>query len=234
MNTNSIIKTLNCLVTNGIRLICIDFDNTLLSISTYGKWDGSAQDLSDYIRPVFVKFIKKCILKNIHIAIVTFSSQEQLVNDCLQFVFQNFGNKIHIRTTNQPNTSSSKYCNVIKKKIKMLKKNPLMLSVASDIFLKTNETISPKQILLIDDDWKNISTARKSGFKVYHFTNEKELRMIKDLSTSKMEHYSNSTTYTFVYADLCRVLLVIAIILFLFWNDRTTTEMGTRLVSVKL
>ena len=48
MNYNKIGKTLNCLISKGIKLICIDFDNTLLSISTYGRWDDTAEKLIKY------------------------------------------------------------------------------------------------------------------------------------------------------------------------------------------
>ena len=59
MTKNFIIKTLDRLISTGIKLICIDFDNTFISINTYGRWDGDAIELTNYIRPIFVKFIRK-------------------------------------------------------------------------------------------------------------------------------------------------------------------------------
>jgi hypothetical protein len=235
MNSDSIIQTLNCLTRKGIRLICIDFDNTFISIPTYGKWSGNPIDLADYARPILIQFIKKCIQRNIYIAIVTFSPQENIVKECLKYIFKSDFDKIYIKTSNHNyKNCNPKYCKLLKKKIKMTRKNPMMISVATDIFIKNNDKILPPQILLIDDSWDNICAARKAGYKVYYFSNEKELSIINDLASSKIEHYSNPTTYTFIYADMCKLILVLAIVLFLFWKDRVTTEMTTRLVSVKL
>ena len=54
-------KTVKYLYKNGIRLICIDFDRTFISIHTKGKWDKSAIKLTDYIRPVFINMIRTAV-----------------------------------------------------------------------------------------------------------------------------------------------------------------------------
>lgn len=70
----------------GIRVLAIDFDNTLLAIHTNGMWMKSAVALSNYVRPVFRSLIPKLLQCGIYVAIVSFSCQvelmERLVNIC--------------------------------------------------------------------------------------------------------------------------------------------------------
>ena len=93
----------------------------------------------------------------------------------------------------------------------------------------------PHQILLIDDDYNNINIAKKSGFKTYLFNRYSEKNIMSDLQKEAIKSKLNSkpTTYTFIYADACKLLLILAIILFLVWKDRTTKTMGTKLITVK-
>ena len=108
----------------------------------------------------------------------------------------------------------------------------MILSVCNDIYYRTGDIIYPQHTLLIDDDWNNIKTAKKSGYKTYHFNQDSNIRMMSDLKM--IEHFSKPTTYSFIYADICKWLLVLSIIILLFWRERTTTDTTTRLVTVKV
>ena len=114
----------------------------------------------------------------------------------------------------------------------MKRKNPMILSVLTAIHFKHNEQIKPNQVLLIDDDWNNIKIAKKGGFNVYHFNNNNENNILTNLSKS-VEYFSNPTTFTFVYADACKLMIIFCVVLFLLLKDRMTTSMGTKLVTLK-
>lgn len=232
MTKNNILGTLKSLSNKGIRLICIDFNNTFLTLDTNGRWDSDPIELSNYIRPIFIKFIRSCVKKKIHVAIVSFSPQENTIRSCLEHYFREIMGHIYIKTGNMNNKPNKTFCKLIKKKLILKRKVPMMLSICNDIYYRTGEIISPKQVLLIDDEWNNIKTAAKSGFKTYHFNQDSDIRMLADLRT--IEHYSKPTTYTFIYADFCKLILLLSIIIFLFWKDRNTTIMDKRLVTVKV
>lgn len=231
MKQNSIITTLNCLIKKNIRLVCIDFDDTLLSINTFGKWDIDPLELTDYIRPVFIKFINNCLKKNIHVAIVSYSSQNDVIYKCLYYFLKDNINKIYIMTSNKLNQCDKKYCKKIKKNIIMKRKNPMILSVCTEIYFKYKEQLHPNQVILIDNDWNNIKMAKQGGFNTYHFNNNSDNTFFNDL-ISNMDHFLNKTSYTFIFADACKLLMVCCLLLFLFFKNKP--KLGTRLVTYKV
>ena len=82
-----------CIQRKNIKLVAIDFDNTLLSIHTSGYYQGTVDNLIDYIRSTFYYFIQEILNSSafgqtLHICIVTFSSQEQLIRQLLELAFK--------------------------------------------------------------------------------------------------------------------------------------------------
>ena len=77
----------------NIKLIAIDFDNTLLSIHTSGYYQGTVESLLEYIRPSFLYLIQEILDSSafgqtLHVCIVSFSTQEQLIRKLLQLAFK--------------------------------------------------------------------------------------------------------------------------------------------------
>lgn len=77
----------------NIKLIAIDFDNTFLSIHTNGYYQGTVDGLLDHIRATFHYFIQETLDSSafgqtLHVCIVSFSSQEQLIRKLLQLAFK--------------------------------------------------------------------------------------------------------------------------------------------------
>jgi hypothetical protein len=82
-----------CLQRKNIKLIAIDFDNTLLSIHTCGCYQGKIDNLLDHIRSTFYYLIQEILdspsfNQTLHLCIVSFSSQEQLIRKLLQLAFK--------------------------------------------------------------------------------------------------------------------------------------------------
>ena len=71
----------------GIRMVALDFDMTLISIHTNGKWNRSASELSQHIRPVFRSLVPALLTNGIVISIVTFSPQVDLVERVVNLAF---------------------------------------------------------------------------------------------------------------------------------------------------
>ena len=77
----------------NIKLIAIDFDNTFLSIHTNGYYQGTVENLLGYIRTTFFYFMQEILDspafgQTLHVCIVSFSSQEQLIQKLLQLAFK--------------------------------------------------------------------------------------------------------------------------------------------------
>lgn len=77
----------------NIKLIAIDFDNTFLSIHTNGYYQGAVDSLLEHIRKTFRYLIQQILDSpafghTLHVCIVSFSSQEQLIRKLLQLAFR--------------------------------------------------------------------------------------------------------------------------------------------------
>ena len=82
-----------CLQRKNIKLVAIDFDNTLLSIHTCGYYQGTVDNLLDYIRSTFYYLIQEILdspsfNQTLHLCIVSFSSQEQLIRKLIEQAFK--------------------------------------------------------------------------------------------------------------------------------------------------
>ena len=71
------------LLKKNVKLLALDFDQTLVDIfmSTY---QSSPSLIAQHIRPVFVSLINACMAKNIVVAIVTFSSNTELIAKAME------------------------------------------------------------------------------------------------------------------------------------------------------
>ena len=69
---------------DGIQLVAFDFDKSILDIHTQGKWDQSAADLVPHVRPDMKCLIRNCRERGIHVAVATFSTQKDLIQEVLQ------------------------------------------------------------------------------------------------------------------------------------------------------
>lgn len=72
--------------TTTVRLICIDFDMTLIDTHTGGSWDGTAAQLATHARPMVLALIEEAVAADISVSIVTFSTQATLLYNVLSIV----------------------------------------------------------------------------------------------------------------------------------------------------
>ena len=82
---------------SGVNFVAIDFDKTLISIHTSGKWAGSAIDLSLKVRGFFLEFIPLLMSRGISVAIVTFSGEVKLIQQVMHNLFPDLAAMIPVR-----------------------------------------------------------------------------------------------------------------------------------------
>lgn len=75
----------HALVDNGVRLLALDFDLTLVNLHTYGVWLDGAMDLRPHLRPLFRSLIPAVQQQGIFVSVVTFSGQTDLIRECLAY-----------------------------------------------------------------------------------------------------------------------------------------------------
>ncbi|KAL7461822.1 hypothetical protein ACHAXS_002223 [Conticribra weissflogii] len=74
-----------------INFLALDFDQTLISIHTGGRWKGTSTELLSHLRPLFRHLIPLASHRNIHVAIVTFSPQTNCIKSVLE---EGFGTEL--------------------------------------------------------------------------------------------------------------------------------------------
>ena len=77
----------------NVKLIAIDFDNTFLAIHTGGYYQGTVDSLLEHIRSTFYYLMQEILDcaafgHTLHVCIVSFSTQEQLIRKLLQLAFK--------------------------------------------------------------------------------------------------------------------------------------------------
>lgn len=96
-------RVVNKLIRQGIKLIAVDFDKTLIKLHTHGFWHKGSEELARHVRPCFQHFLLTAINSEIHVAIVTFSTQIELIEGVLKLSFpSDTVDKILIRGGNTP------------------------------------------------------------------------------------------------------------------------------------
>ncbi|UJR13812.1 hypothetical protein I4U23_000823 [Adineta vaga] len=174
-------EIVSCLQRKNIKLIAIDFDNTFLSIHTSGFYQGTVDNLIEYIRSTFYYFIQEILNspafgQTLHVCIVTFSSQEQLIRKLLQLAFKTPKTERIIIRGNTPKLISNMNDE------DFLGKQFHLSSVITELATQRKKTIKPHEILLLDDDVQNILIAEKFGHKVLEIRDGINLDILKEFT----------------------------------------------------
>lgn len=149
------VRTCEGLEKAGIRLICIDFDLTLIGIHTGGVWQKAPEVLARSVRPCLRHLVVEALTQGLHVAIVTFSPQAKLIREVLGLAFPGVSNQIIIRALDRSWRYNGQGTND--------GKIPHVASTVEEILHSRNDALAKKHCLLIDDDPKNIHSALTSG-----------------------------------------------------------------------
>jgi len=160
----------------GINFLAIDFDKTLISEHTSGKWEGTVEDLATKTRPFFRQFIPLALDKGILVAIVTLSPQVNIITEMMLLVFPQHAKYIAIRGDDNTWSYQGKGC--------MKGKQRHMASAAEEL-VSINKTsncrISRSTTLLMDDDLDNVRTALNAHTRAIFCDPNNFRRMVDDL-----------------------------------------------------
>ena len=150
---NKVLEFLNYLTEKDIKVLTIDFDQTLVMVHTGGQWKSTYQHLSHAVRQFFVELITQALLKEFHVAIVTFSYQVKLIKEVLCYTYRKeMGNKI-------------KVYGWYPERYKEIGKQVHIGTCLNDINSENNISLTNKNVILIDDDNNNINIAKENDIK---------------------------------------------------------------------
>ncbi|TMW65005.1 hypothetical protein Poli38472_009172 [Pythium oligandrum] len=178
----------------GVKLVCIDFDATFVRVHTGGTWTQSAEELSKHVRELFLALVPRMCEVGIHVAVVTFSPQVDLIRAVLK---TSFGDEVAARLIlrcDDPSWTLAQgeavdfvprwqVCGMHADRAYKL---PYVISAALEASKESGEVIRNRDTILIDDDAKNVRIAVDNGITGIYFEPEgadvKELcRRIKKL-----------------------------------------------------
>lgn len=155
----------------GIKLLALDWDKTVVSCHTNGKWWGDADELEKKVRSVFRELIAAAVASKLRITIVSFSGQHQLIRDTLKIAFP--GVDFILRCSDNQWTVSEK---TLRGYFRCIPTSPAKLrhlySAAAQLCQADKENsvaIAPANIVLIDDDEHNVTNARNNDVRAIQF-----------------------------------------------------------------
>jgi hypothetical protein len=165
-----------------VNLIAIDFDQTLIDIHTGGVYSGTVHDIIPHVRPIFIKFIQAALqCGTIHIAIVTYSKQPQLIRTILEQIFGiEMASQIVIRANDKSwkydgsGTKDGKQSHIASAVEEILHtyntNNNIHQEISTKGQVSSTDTdihdslnITKRTTILIDDDQRNIRVALEDG-----------------------------------------------------------------------
>ena len=147
---------LNKLRLSNIKMLAIDFDDTITDIHTYE--DTTVETIEKQIRPFFKDFISTAIKKGFIVAVVTFSVYTGKIREVLDSVFGK--NTIILRGLD--GTWNYEMPNRLGKS----------QHIYDILFFLTETKIDLQNVLLIDDDINNTNIG---GYNTIHFNTNKPL-----------------------------------------------------------
>jgi hypothetical protein len=160
----------------NINLLAIDFDQTFIDIHTGGFWTGTLDELIPHVRPEFLDLVAAALhTGTIHVAIVTFSRQPNLIKGVLESVLgMDAASKIPVRGGDR----SWRYEGTGSKDGKQAH----MASAVEELEQNGNVEITKGTTLLIDDDKRNIRIAMEDGVRAVWFCPTQPKNMLRDLA----------------------------------------------------
>lgn len=160
----------------GINFLALDFDQTILDIHTGGRWRETLEELYPHVRPVFAQLIQAAVEDpDLHVAIVTFSHQANLVKGVLEHIVgPEAAQQIPVRGGDR----SWQY----KGAGSLDGKQPHMASAVEELESRNGGVqVSKATTLLIDDDVRNIRFALMDGTRALWFNPKKPHFLLQDI-----------------------------------------------------
>jgi hypothetical protein len=159
---------------SGIGLVCLDFDMTLVSTHTGGKWWAGAKCLARCVFAMWRVIVPALIQKGIDVCVVTMSAQTKLVAEVLRVSMPCDTSHIRVRGGERGRlfTESGDEESVPSALIAQKGKQCHMNCVLKHRHECGGSNLLPSQVLLVDDDVLNVMEASDAGFCAIAFDPE--------------------------------------------------------------
>lgn len=154
----------------GIKLLALDFDQTLIDIHSGGVWNESVEELVQHVRPCMKDLLEIASNKGLFVAIVTYHRQDWLIKDLLtKVISKKVANKVYIQA-NTPeflkrlrDASEAGTCTGRGIFHEFNGKEAHIASVINEIKKDHNQSIKKEEVILMDDDMNNVRVASSFG-----------------------------------------------------------------------
>ena len=181
-STRQILKDfVGLLVRQNVKLLCLDFDLTVLSIHT-----GGVCVPSNKCRPVFIELFKEAAKVGLKTCITTFHPKHDDVrNEVASAVGIDPSTLVVVGSSNVPNSQDWMFDGKIphiKQAWKLVYQKEDQYELAANVSLDAT--------FLIDDDDNNVANARRKGVHSVHLDPEENLEhFLQSISFSEAEGY---------------------------------------------
>lgn len=81
---STVFNLVSTLEKKGIRVVAVDFDQTLIKIHSGGIWKDSTDNLAKHIRPCMKDLLETALQQELIVCIVTFHSQPWVIRELLK------------------------------------------------------------------------------------------------------------------------------------------------------
>lgn len=166
----------------GTKMLCLDWDLTVIGLHTESRWVGTAEQLSLWIRPVFRNFILAALHSKLRVAVVSFSGQTTHVHGAVRHAFGEdafrSGQFVVRCSDKQWETEKTQFEALFPKAShNNAHKSKLHHICSAAAYFRSadkensnpqTQSIRPENIVLIDDDLENVTDAYEHG--VHSFT----------------------------------------------------------------
>lgn len=197
MRSNSLVDTnvdpfrrlTDSMLNRGIKMLAIDWDQTMISCHTRSQWYGTAEELAKHVRPTFRKLVTAAMQSGLNICIVSFSSQLALIRSAITAAGLDIS-RITVRC------SDKKTWKITDERFRDIfpdachdspGKLPHLCSAAEALChsdKENNSHIAPHNIVLIDDDCANVQSAHENGVIAVHMDIEQPDSFLQELSNN--------------------------------------------------
>lgn len=178
------------MVRHGMKLLCLDWDLTVVACHTKSKWYGSAEQLERWIRPVFRNLISAALQTNMRIAFVSFSGQADFINEALRIAFGARAEQFVVRCSDKKWGLKDDVFSRMFPRAKQNDASKLSHICSAATFFNNGDkensnpqtsNIQPHNIVLIDDDQDNVVDAGKHDVHSVHMDTNNPSKFLKRL-----------------------------------------------------
>jgi len=154
---------------NELRLLCLDFDRTILRVHTSGCYEGPPEALVQQVRREFADLIQVALAAGTSVAVVTFSPQAALIRGLLHSVMPaELASRVLLRTADP----SEMWSGVPGLPSREAGKLHHIASAWEGCGLGDARACDWRSVLLIDDDRANTDSAESWGARAVLFQPE--------------------------------------------------------------